>query len=617
MRRILMGVGLVLCLWAATLSVPIWAQWTGEIGGGYVWQNYSGNENAFRTQYGQQQGWLLESFNLAYAEKGRDVFSLQASGFGQAEPSSSAALLFRAKGGWTFTLNYDKQNSYYNIANGDLANRTSDWTIERWRGAIVWDGWSAAKLTLNLRYYKKDGYVYRGIYGQNNAFSTKDNYDQDMKEASIKIETKTLPVYISFEQAYTVYEQQDRWEPNGSQAIFPPSGSYLAAASTPRDNKTTIPASRLIMTYRNTWIDVAGSLFYSKSSMDTNGNRLTIYDTYSNGGQFQWMDNTGGNASMDNKAGNIDANIHLGSGWSFRFAGDYRDSTQDSNLLGAHILRLGNPGGFQQDIVTPINENGFFDVKDTIGKFEVAKQFSGWSLYGGYQAGSRDVSWQRENDDPGEDVSRTGHGWYFGGTWSRTPALRINAEYADGTFSNYVFRTDPEQVKRFTFKLSSQLGGGWNIGARANWEWADNPPQIANVSRQAQSFGANFGWANKKGDGGVNILADILTLDAFTAIYYPSGRPGVSRYNTDVLALTANGFFTVGRVHFTADLTKVNDTGTSWPLTSWGGDLRAAIDGPKNTQFVLFGQYRSYVESYTNLDNYYMRRYGVIIRWRF
>ena len=35
---------------------------------------------------------------------------------------------------------------------------------ERWRGAIVWDGWSAAKLTLNLRYYKKDGYVYRGIF---------------------------------------------------------------------------------------------------------------------------------------------------------------------------------------------------------------------------------------------------------------------------------------------------------------------------------------------------------------------------------------------------------------------------------------------------------------------
>ena len=38
---------------------------------------------------------------------------------------------------------------------------------------------------------------------------------------------------------------------------------------------------------------------------------------------------------------------------------------------------------------------------------------------------------------------------------------------------------------------------------------------------------------------------------------------------------------------------------------------------PKGVQFELFGQYRSYVEDMASLDNYYARRYGVIIRWRF
>ena len=618
--KILIGAALALCL-TVVLPVHLWAQWTGEIGGGYVWQRVAGNEDSFVTQYGQRQGFVLEDFDLAYVAKPgeQESFAASAYGFGGAEPAQHASLLFRPGCGWTFNLAYDRQAYFYGIAAGDLANRRSRWTLERWRGSVVWDGWSAARLTLDLRYYKKDGTLYRGIFYQRNVFPTLDNLDQDMKEASIKIETKTLPVYLSFEQAFSQYKREDRWKPNGSQAIYGTSQSSLAELSTPRKDRTDLPSSRLIASYRNDIVDLAASLFYSKADLDSSGTRFALFDVGGGSiGQFRYRDDLAGAAKQGTRAGNVDVAFHLGAGWSLRVKGDYRDSDTDSSQLGANILRTGKPGGQWDVFYTPVSESGFFDVKDTTGRIELAKQGPGWALWGGYQGGSREVSWKRESDDPGESVKRTGDGWFAGGSWSRSPELRINAEYERGTFEHYVFRTNPSLVERFTFKLTSSLGSGWSLGARARYEWADNPETVALAKRRSQSFGANVGWANAKGIAGVGLTADILTLDARTDIYVPpTGGPGVSAYNLDVLAVTANGFFAVGPVHVNADVTRLRDAGASWPLETWGADLRAAIDGPKGTQFVLFGQYHSYVADLSRLDNYYARRYGIIVRWRF
>jgi hypothetical protein len=140
---------------------------------------------------------------------------------------------------------------------------------------------------------------------------------------------------------------------------------------------------------------------------------------------------------------------------------------------------------------------------------------------------------------------------------------------------------------------------------------------VALAKRAAQAYGANVSWANKEGTAGVGLTADMLTIDTRTDIYYPGGVPGLSTYDVDLLTVTANGYFTIGKVHLSGDLTRLRDGGSTWPLTNWSADLRAAIDGPKGVQFELFGQYRSYVEDLASLDNYYARRYGVIIRWRF
>ncbi|OYW07214.1 MAG: hypothetical protein B7X11_00235, partial [Acidobacteria bacterium 37-65-4] len=408
----------------------------------------------------------------------------------------------------------------------------------------------------------------------------------------------------------------DRWEPAAAAPLFDANINPLAGLATPRNNTTDVPTSRLIASYRNDRVEVAGSFLYSRADMDSTGSRALAVDLqHGSVGQARYIDNLVGSARQDTKAANVDAAVQLGSGWSLRLAGDYRDATQDSNLLGAHILRIGRPGGFWRDITQPVQDQGFFDVKDTSGRIELAKRGFGWGVWGGYQAVSRDVSFGTLSYDP--NTKRTGDGWFAGGSWSRTPKLRISAEYQRGTFEHYVFRTDPELADRFTLRIDSRVGGGWQLGARARVEWAENPVSVAGVKRRSHSYGVTAAWANKTGSAGFGFTADMTEVNNQTDIFIIHQGPAQSLYNVDILALGANGHFQIGRVNVDADLTKLRDAGTSWPLTAWAAGVRAAIDGPKGTQFALFGQYRSYTEDFLTLNDYYVTRYGVSLRWRF
>jgi hypothetical protein len=95
--------------------------------------------------------------------------------------------------------------------------------------------------------------------------------------------------------------------------------------------------------------------------------------------------------------------------------------------------------------------------------------------------------------------------------------------------------------------------------------------------------------------------------------------PWVSVYEIDVLAIGANGHFQIGKVYFDADLAYLRNSSDNQPVTGWTGGVKAAVDVFKGGQVILFGQYRSYVQEWDalSLDNYYVRRYGVSLRWRF
>jgi len=623
MRRSLIGAALGLCIGAAALSVPVLAQWTGEIGGGYVWQTYAGNQNVFISQYGLRPGWALDNFELAYAPKegAAPTFGVQANGFGGAEPDQHGSIFFNASGGWRFALNYDRQFSFFSVPGGSFAYQNDQWAVQRWKGSVIWDGWSAAKLTLNLRYTERSGYSYRPFFGMAQQYAMKDNYDQTMKEAAFRIETKTLPVYLSFEQSYARYEREDRWSPASPYPLYGLPPNWLAGLDTPRQDKTNVPTSRLIASYRNDTVDVSGSFLYAKADMTSGGTRTATFDLQKGSvGQAQYIDSLIGSASQDTRAANVDAAVKLGAGWSLSLAGDYRDATQDADLFGTSTIRFGQPGGSWNVISQQLTDQGFFDVKDTSGRLEITKRGNGWSAWGGYQALSRDVSYGNLSVDP--SVKRTGDGWFVGGSWSRTPVLQVDAEYQHGTFEQFVFRTDPDLAQRFTFRLNSRLGGGWQLGARARWEQATNPADISNLRRQTQGAGVTAAWANKTGSAGFGFTADTLSVKARTNTFLPAGDtrvPWVSVYDIDVLAIGANGHLQVGKVYLDADLAYLRNSSDNQPVTGWTGGVKAAVDVFKNGQVIFFGQYRSYVEGWDvlSLNNYYVRRYGVSLRWRF
>ena len=75
-----------LCVAAAS---PLAAQeWSGSVGGAYLWQNVDGSEDSFRSQMNLEEGFLLEDLNLLFHGDGAvsdDLVGVRciASGWGQ------------------------------------------------------------------------------------------------------------------------------------------------------------------------------------------------------------------------------------------------------------------------------------------------------------------------------------------------------------------------------------------------------------------------------------------------------------------------------------------------------------------------------------------------------
>jgi hypothetical protein len=195
--------------------------------------------------------------------------------------------------------------------------------------------------------------------------------------------------------------------------------------------------------------------------------------------------------------------------------------------------------------------------------------------------------------------------------------MSLNGEYEHGTFEQYIFRTDPEKVDRLTLRLRSNLGGGWDATARIRTERSDNPSSVSGLDHSSDAFGFTVGWNSKDGTNGFGFDADQTDLTTDTGIVLPNGGAGLSRYDLNLVTLGLHGHTQLGPVRLFGNFVRLRDEGRSWPMRSWNGLVRAALEGPKGTEFSLFAQYRTYHQSKNTLDDFNATRYGLIIRWRF
>jgi hypothetical protein len=579
----------------------------------------SGSEESFRSQLNMQEGFLLEDLSLSFdGDGGVEEFTLDAWGFGDAYASDIAKVNLRFSGGFGLSLDYDRRESFFRLAESDLAPRTDDWEISRWRGALTIDSWRPIKIEVIGRWYERTGTSVRPIYGLNNLYAVGIDLDESMTEAALRLTTRTLPVKISFEQSWSQYERRNRRSPaNDGQVIEGVDPDLLADTQTNFTDEIEVPTSRLGLSYSGARFEGVATVLYSKSDLDGEG---TGFNTFAVGGgeigTITYLDDLVGSAQMENLVGRINLGFLLSDRWVVRVAGDYRDATSDTALLGTRLLRSASPLGGGIELTAPINTTGRYGFKTSRARGQLEYRQNTWSLWGGGFTSSRDVTWQRTTNDDQYDVTRDSDGLFVGGSLT-LDRLTGSIEYTKDDFTSYVFRTDPETVDRLVVKLRARLGGGWQLTADGRFESADNPAQISALDHSSDGYGAGIAWAGENGTSAAGLRLDAVTLRTLTGLVLPDDSTGLSDYDLDLTTASLYGQTTIGAVGLYGAATWVTDNGTTWPLSSWNAEGRVTFRGPGGLDYGVFAQFWSYDEDLADLDDYDVTRYGLSLSWRF
>ena len=612
---------LLVTLFIATTS-PVFAQeWSGNIGAAYLWQDVDGSEDSFRTQTDLQDGFFLEDLNLLYrAEEGAvSKFTFDAWGFGDANPAEAARLGLELNAGFSFFFDYDRRESFFNLGDGDLSGRADSWNVTRMKGALVIDAWRPLRISLTYRSVERDGRVTRPHYGLNELYPLGIDLDETMTEATLRLETRTLPVRIQFEQSLADYERRNRPFAAGSNAIGTPDPDLLGeVASNVVERIDSVPTTRLVTSYSSRAFEGVISLLWRSADLDVNG---TSSQTFLIGGgdigTMSFIDEVLGSAAQDTFSGALSLGFRLGQRWTLRLAGDYRDGSQDSSLLTQRLLRVTNPAGGAFDFGATFDDSGVFDVTDSSTRLSLEYHNDNWSLWAGGGDGSREVRWRLSDGDDPFSVERDATSYHFGTSWKHSDGLSLSLEFERGDFEKYVFRTNPESVDRTTLKLRSRFGGGWQLDVHGRHVTANNPPSEANLDYSSRPFGVTFSWSSADGGSTFGLSLERYNLETETSLVLPGGEPGLSIYDLDLKTATVYGHTRSGIFGLSGALTYLTDDGSSWPVDSRTGNLRFTVYGSHGLEYSAIAQYWSYDEAGASLDDFDVIRYGLAVNWRF
>lgn len=596
--------------------------WSGGVGAAYVWQSSDGNEDSFLTQTNLRSGFVLENLELEFNGTDGAVrgFTLDAWGFGDAEPSEAARLDLELAAGFTLFADYDRRDSFFNLAGSDLAERADDWHITRWRAGITIDAWRLVRFEMLYRSVSRRGTLVRPMFGLNELYPVNVDLDDTMDEAVFRLSTRTLPVRIDFEQGFADYSQKSRRSVAGADAIGRPDPDLLDSTSSDIDvTQDSVPTSRLTIGYTGGVFEGVASVLYRKADLASSGTGSQAFligggDT----GTMTFVDTVLGSAESESLAGNLALGFALGRGFSLRLAGDYRDSTSNSALLGERLLRIANPSlGTSLDYTAPIDENGIFDYTDSDLRATLEYRASTWAIWAGGLTAARETTWRRTADDPVTTLDRDQTGVLVGASVNPSAAIDVSLELERGDFSKFVFRTDPETVDRATLRLRSRLGKGWNLVAHGRYEKADNPDDVAALDFESTPYGVAVNWASAEGASIFGLDLERYSITSGVALVLPGGDPGRSDYELDLSSATLFGGTRSGIFGVDGSLTYMTDNGDTWPVDAWNGHVRLTIYGGSGLEYSAFAQYWSYDESNADIDDFDVLRYGLAIHWRF
>lgn len=617
-----LGLGLAALLLTAAAAAG--QGWNVALTAAWVAQTEDGSTASFRSQLNLDEGFLLEALELSHRSDNGSELKLRGWGFGNAEPSQGAELTWKAAHDWRFKLDYRRTESFFQLAETDLVLRHDDWQITRWHAEATWDGWKPARLSLGLRYVQRDGRITQPFREFRTLYLLGADLDETRQEATLRLETRTLPVKLIFEQSFGQLKRRNDWfaaEPLNLEGDSANTNVFLDAGNDRREDRD-VPISRLSAAWGNDRVEVTGAFLWSPAELDVTGETSTTFGIGGGEiGRVAFVDDLLGQASFDTVAGHLNVAVRLAPQWTLRLRGDHRDRSQDATLLGAQILRLSNDQGDFAEIPQALDERTLFDVTDTSTRVEIEHRRDRWSVWAGVFDASRDVDYRRTTDAPQVAVERDTAGLVLGVGVHLGRRLKASVEYEQDSFERYVFRTDPENVDRLTAMLRASLAHGLQLRLRGRFENADNPATadpatVSGLDRSSDAFGLGVGWTAENGKSDCGVDVDWVDLTTETGLVFADGSLGLSRYDLSLVTYAAYGRAEYGRLRVSGSAQWLEDDGDTWPLESWNARLRLGFATTDTTEVALFGQVWSYDESLAAGDDFEVTRYGVAFSWR-
>ncbi len=610
---------LILAVVLLAAAAQVTAQgWGGSIGAAYLWQSVDGNSDSFASQYNLGEGLELESLDLDYRGEGAvDTFSLEAWGFGNASPAAAARFRLELGAGIGVTADYDHRESFFKLAGGDWLQTAEDWELDRFRAAVTLDAWRPVRVSLLYRSLSTDGLVNRPSYALNERYPVAIDLDESVSEWTLRLETRTLPVRIQLEQSLADYERANRPFATGSPAIGGDPDSLEDIESTIVNEQNGVSTTRVVASYSSRVVEGAASLLWRSAELESSG---AFSETFGIGGgaigTLQRIDTVMSAADQETLAGTLSLGFRLAPRWVLRVAGDYRDGSADSSLVGERVLSVISSTG-SPVLSAPLGDSGYFDFTDSSGRLTIEYRGDRWTAWAGGSASSRDVSWQLSGEQPPYDASRDGSGYLAGAMWSPSKEFELRVELERGDFDDLIFRVDPETADKATLRLRSQLGRGWQLQLHGRRVSASNDADQADLDSSSTPFGAAASWTSASGLSGLGLDLEHYDIETDTLVLLPDGRSERSIYDLDLDTFTLHGFTRGDVFGINGALTYLEDGGSSWPLDSWTGRLRVTLYGSHGLEYSALAQYWSYDEQLSELDDFDVFRYGLAVSWRF
>jgi hypothetical protein len=611
---------LFLVAFCVAATSPLAAQeWSGSIGAAYLWQDLDGSEDSFRSQMNLEEGFLLEDLDLLFRGDGAiSEFSVDAWGFGDANPSEAARIGLDFGAGIRLFFDYDRRASFFNLGGSDLVQRFDDWDITRYGGGLVIDAWRPLEISLAYRAVDREGTIRRTHYGLNEMYPIGVDLDEAMHEWTVRLATRTLPVRLELEQSVATYTRKNRPFATGDEAIGGDPDELGDISSSVVDEMDSVPTTRFIASYSGKGFEGVASLLWRSAELDVSGSNSQTYLIGGGGtGTWQIVDDALGAAEQDTFAGAVSLGFKLGHRWTLRAAGDYRDGSSNSSIVTDRLSRITSPLGSDITWRTSFDDAGNFDFTDSRMRLTLEYQGNNWSVWGGGISSSREVNWQFSEDNDAYDITRDGTGYLLGASWRPGDVVDLTVEFDRGDFDDYIFRVEPETVDRATFKLRTRLGGGWRLDLHGRHVESSNPSEIAGLETKATPFGIAGSWTSSDGSSMLGLDLERYAFKTDTGLVLPSGDLDRSIYELDLSTATLYGHTRLGAFGVTGSVTYLEDDGDSFPVDAWNGRLRLTFYGTSGLEYSALVQYWSYDEVLFDVDDFDVLRYGLAVNWRF